>query len=68
MDRRDFLKGAGDPWEMNNLADKPEYAETKKRLLAKLRRWMAEQNNPGAAMDDPEVYAANRKAGAKKPR
>ena len=56
-----------DPWEMNNLADKPEYAKDKKRLLAQLQRWMAEQNDPGAAMDDPEVYAANRKAGRKKP-
>ena len=56
-----------DPWEMNNLADKPEYAKAKKRLLAELQRWMAEQNDPGAAMDDPEVHAANRKAGAKRP-
>ncbi|MHC4403708.1 MAG: sulfatase family protein [Planctomycetota bacterium] len=53
------------PWEMNNLADKPEYAEAKKRLRAELERWMTEQNDPGAAMDDPEVYAANRRAGGK---
>jgi N-sulfoglucosamine sulfohydrolase len=53
-----------DPWEMDNLADKPQYAETKKRLLVELRRWMAEQNDPGAALDDPEVYARNRQAGA----
>ena len=53
---------------MNNLADKPEYAKAKKRLLAQLQRWMADQNDPGAAMDDPEVYAANRKAGLKKPK
>ena len=56
-----------DPWEMDNLADKPEYARIKKRLRAELDRWMAEQNDPGAAMDDPEVHAANRKAGSKKP-
>lgn len=56
-----------DPWEMNNLADKSEYAEAKKRLLAELQRWMAEQKDPGAAMDDPEIHAANRKAGAKRP-
>jgi len=54
-----------DPWEMNNLADKPQYAEAKERLRAELHRWMAEQNDPGAAMDDPEVHAANRKAGRK---
>ncbi len=57
-----------DPWEMNNLADEPRYAEAKRRLLAELRRWMAEQKDPGAAMDDPEVHAANRKAGGRKPR
>lgn len=67
MDRRDFLKGAGDPCEIGNLADEPEYAETKGRLLVELRRWMAEQNDPGAAIDDPEVHAANRRAGLKKP-
>jgi N-sulfoglucosamine sulfohydrolase len=55
-----------DPWEMNNLADKPEYAEAKRRLRAELERWMAEQNDPGAAMDDPAVHAANREAGRKK--
>jgi len=53
-----------DPWEMNNLADKAEYAAVKQRLRKELQRWMAEQNDPGAALDDPEVYAANRKAGA----
>ena len=56
-----------DPWEMNNLADQTEYTETKKRLLAELQRWMAEQNDPGAAMDETEVYTANRRAGAGKP-
>ncbi len=56
-----------DPWEMNNLADEPRYAETKRRLLAELRRWMTEQNDPGAALDDPEVHAANRRAGGRKP-
>jgi uncharacterized sulfatase len=55
-----------DPWEMNNLADKPQYAKIKKRLLTELHRWMAKQNDPGAAMDTPEVYAANRKRLAKK--
>ena len=54
-----------DPWEMNNLADKPQYAKVKKRLLAELHSWMAKQNDPGAAMDDPKAYAANRKRRAK---
>ena len=56
-----------DPWEMNNLADKTEYAEVKRRLRAKLERWMAEQNDPGAAMDDPAAHTANREAGRGKP-
>jgi len=56
-----------DPWEMNNLADKPEYAEVKRHLRTELERWMTEQKDPGAAMDDPAVHAANREAGRKKP-
>ncbi len=55
-----------DPWELNNLADKPEHAESKRRLRAELQRWMAEQGDPGAPMDDPEVHAANRAAGQKR--
>ena len=42
-----------DPYEMNNLAADPKYAEVKKRLKTELARWMAEQNDPGAAMDKP---------------
>ena len=55
-----------DPYEMNNLADDPKCAKAKKRLRAELERWMTEQGDPGAAMDDPAVYAANRKAAAKR--
>ena len=59
-----------DPYELKNLADNPRYAPVKKRLRAELHRWMKQQNDPGAAMDDPKVHAANRKAGgsAKPPR
>jgi N-sulfoglucosamine sulfohydrolase len=42
-----------DPYEMNNLAGDPKYADAKKRLKTELARWMAEQNDPGAAMDVP---------------
>ncbi|NQV32283.1 MAG: sulfatase [Phycisphaeraceae bacterium] len=52
-----------DPWEQNNLAEKPEYAQVKKRLRVEIERWMAEQNDPGAALDDADVLAAMRKAG-----
>lgn len=57
-----------DPWEQNNLADEPEYAEVKKRLRAELQRWMTQQNDSGVAMDDEEVLAANRRAGMGKPK
>jgi len=58
-----------DPYELKNLAADPEYAKVKKRLRAELQRWMTDQKDPGAAMDDPAVHAANRKAGrtAKRP-
>ncbi|MDP6633952.1 MAG: sulfatase [Phycisphaerae bacterium] len=42
-----------DPYEMNNLAADPKYADVKKRLRAELDRWMKTQNDPGAAMDVP---------------
>ena len=51
-----------DPYELKDLADDPEYANVKKRLRSELQRWLAEQKDPGAAMDDPAVHAANRKA------
>ncbi|MCP4451892.1 MAG: hypothetical protein GY809_10550 [Planctomycetes bacterium] len=57
-----------DPWEQNNLADKPQFAQVKKRLRTELERWMAQQNDPGAAMDDAAMLAANRRAGQKTPK
>jgi uncharacterized sulfatase len=55
-----------DPWELTNLAGDPKYAAGKKRLRAELAKWMAEQKDPGAAIDTPEAYAANKAAGRKK--
>ncbi len=57
-----------DPWELNNLAADPEFAEAKRRLREELELWMDEQEDTGAAMDDPKAYAANRDAGRKSPR
>jgi uncharacterized sulfatase len=37
-----------DPWEMNNLADNPEYAPQLNELKASIRAWMDQQGDPGA--------------------
>lgn len=49
-----------DPFEMNDLADDPEHADAKARLSAELDRWMAEQGDPGAAIDSKEQWEAAR--------
>ena len=36
-----------DPYEWNNLADKPEFARTKKQLKQKLQTWMTSQGDKG---------------------
>jgi len=56
-----------DPYEMDNVAGDPKYDKARKRLRSELERWMAEQGDPGIAMDDKAVHAANRKAAAKRP-
>jgi len=43
-----------DPWELNNLAGDPRYAEAKNRLRAELRRWMDDQGDTGIGMDVPK--------------
>ena len=40
-----------DEYEMNNLADNPEYASVKQRLRRELQRWMNNQHDPGAILD-----------------
>lgn len=54
-----------DPWELHNLADDPKHRDAKNRLRAELDRWMQDQDDPGVAMDDPAVQAANREAARK---
>jgi N-sulfoglucosamine sulfohydrolase len=44
---------AADPWEMNNLADKPEFAKVKADLRSRLLDWMKQQHDPGAELDQP---------------
>jgi arylsulfatase A-like enzyme len=45
-----------DPWEMNNLAGRPESAETQAQMEARLQQWMAETNDPfDAGERDPDT-------------
>jgi N-sulfoglucosamine sulfohydrolase len=38
-----------DPWELHNLADDPEYSETRKELLARLNDWRKSVNDQGVS-------------------
>lgn len=50
-----------DAAEMRNLAELPEHAERKARLSAALDAWLAEQGDPGAALDTVEAHEAAKK-------
>ncbi len=52
-----------DPWELENLAARPELAAVRADLEQRLRAWMAQQGDPGAALDR-EDEAANKRAKA----
>jgi len=43
---------AKDPYQMNNVTDRPEYAEAKKKMRDELDRWMRETDDPRARGDD----------------
>ena len=49
------------PYEMDNQAHRRDLADVKQRLSTELDRWMAEQGDPGAAIDTPEQWEAARK-------
>ena len=48
-----------DPYELNNLAAKPDYAEIKSTLRAELDRWMQQQGDEGV---DTELNALRRQS------
>jgi arylsulfatase A-like enzyme len=41
-----------DPWELENVAERPELAQTKQELEVQLQDWMKEQADPGAELDN----------------
>jgi len=47
----EFYDVENDPWEMNNLADKPEHQNRIRKMKAELVKWMEQQGDKGAAMD-----------------
>ena len=53
-----FYRVDDDPFEMTNLADDPAHADSMRRLSAELDRWMAEQGDPGAAIDTEAQWVA----------
>jgi len=44
-----------DPWELNNLAALPEYAQTLARLQSVLDKWIVDTDDRGRFPEDPVV-------------
>lgn len=59
--REQFYRVDEDPYEMNNLAEDPAHAATKKHLSAELDRWMRDQGDPGAVIDSEEKWRASKR-------
>ena len=49
-----------DPYELTNLANTPRHAKQLNVLSAELDRWLAEQGDPGSAVDMPDALKAAR--------
>lgn len=49
----EFYDIENDPWEMNNLANNPEYQDRIKKMKEALKKWMKQQGDKGAEMDAP---------------
>ena len=47
-----------DQYEMENVADRPEFSKIKQRLSDELDRWMEEQGDPGAEQDTLKSHRA----------
>jgi N-sulfoglucosamine sulfohydrolase len=46
-----------DPYEIHNLAGRPDYREVQQRLAAVLEAWLAETNDQGRIAEPPEIPA-----------
>jgi arylsulfatase A-like enzyme len=49
-----------DPWEQDDLAQRPEYQETKRALAAKLEAWMRETEDPALRAEMPQPHCESR--------
>ncbi|MBD3243347.1 MAG: sulfatase-like hydrolase/transferase [Chitinivibrionales bacterium] len=49
-----------DPFEMNNVANDPQYAQVQRELSEELDRWMTTQGDPGLSIDTKEQWKAAR--------
>jgi len=47
----EFYDLKNDPWELKNLADRPQYAKRIESMKAELHLWMKQQGDTGADMD-----------------
>jgi len=48
----EFYDIQNDPWEEHNLIDDPAYKEKIEEMKKELLKWMSDQGDPGAAMDE----------------
>ncbi|QDU52168.1 sulfatase family protein [Gimesia panareensis] len=53
--REELYDIQADPWEINNLADSPQYQQVKQRLSAALDTWMEEIDDKGRIPEDPSI-------------
>ena len=49
-----------DPYEMDNLAGSQKHTALQKQLSQALDQWLAQQDDPGAALDTPESHQASK--------
>jgi uncharacterized sulfatase len=57
----EFYAANKDPWELENLADRPELAAIRRELEEKLHAWMKEQGDTGVALDVEQPQPARKK-------